>query len=83
MKDGEDVDDRCMKDDVSVGSVARRHGHDRGNGNGIGSVGGHVPVGSRIDMSQSEVCRGQDVWSFVMVRWRSMMSGVLTSRTSW
>ena len=65
MKVDEDVDDRCMKDDVSAGSVASRHAHDRGNGNGIGSFGGHVPVGSRIDVSESEVCRDQDVGSFV------------------
>ena len=61
MKDDEDVDDRGMKDDVSVGSVASRHAHDRGIGNGIGSFGGHVPVRSRIDMSESGVCRDQDV----------------------
>ena len=45
MKDDEHVDDRCMKDDVSAESVASRHAYDRGNGNGIGSFGGHVPVG--------------------------------------
>ena len=82
MKDGEDVDDRCMKDDVSVGSVASRHAHDndmdekqlvvgtvadKGNGNGIGSFGGHVPVRLRIGMSESEVCRDQDVGSFLRV----------------
>ena len=54
-----------MKDDVSVGSVASRHANDRGNG--IGNFVGHVPVGSRIDMSESEVCRDQDVGSFVEV----------------
>ena len=37
MKDDENVDDRCLKDDVSVGSVASRHAHDKGNGDGIGS----------------------------------------------
>ena len=82
MKDDEDVDDRCMKDDVSVGSVASRHAHDndmdekhvvvgsvadKGNGNGIGNCGGHVPVRSRIDMSEPEVCRDQDVRSVVEV----------------
>ena len=36
-----------------------------GNGNGIGRFGGHVPLGSRIDTSESEVCRDQDVGSFV------------------
>ena len=47
---------------VVVNSVA-----DEGNGNGIGSFGGPVPVGvrSRIDMSESEVCKDQDVGSFV------------------
>ena len=80
MTDDEDADDRCMKDDVSVGSVSSRHAHDndihekqvvvgtvadKGNGNGIGSLGGRVPVRSRIDMSESEVCREQDFGSFV------------------
>ena len=65
MKYDEDVDDRCMKDDASLGSVASRHAHDRGDGNGIGIFGGHVPLGSRIDKSESEVCRDQDVGSFV------------------
>ena len=62
MKHDEVVDDRFMN---SVGSVASRHAHNRGNGNGIGSFGRHVPVGSRMDMSESEVCRDQDVESLV------------------
>ena len=63
MKDDESADDRCMKDNISVGSVASRHAHDRGIG--IRSFGGHVPVRSRIDMSESEVCIDQDAGSLV------------------
>ena len=55
LKDDEDVDDQCMKDDVNVGSVASRHAHDNGmdekqavvgtvsdnlNGNGSGVLAG-------------------------------------------
>ena len=69
-----DVDIGDDKTQMFAGPVASRHVHDKdddqvsvssveheGNGNGIGSFGEHVPVGSRIDMSESE---DHDVGSF-------------------
>ena len=55
-----DIDMDQEEEQVSVGSVEHE-----GNGNGIGTFAGHVPLGSRIDTSESEVCRDQDIGSFV------------------